>query len=578
MQYTLISPRVPKLSWAQQILMNRGIAPAEAEHYLNTTDADFLNPSLIKNAKEGAQLLLSHIAAGSPMFVQIDEDLDGYSSAALFLNYLYAVFPDYTQSKVTYAPHHQKEHGIDMGAIPEDTKLVVVIDAGSNELEKHAALVARDIDILIIDHHIASEYSKDACVINNQLCDYPTKSLSGVGMAYKFCCLLDEILERNEAPRLADLAAIGCVGDMMELKDFETAHLVRKGLANPQNGFLLGMMEKNEFQLKGELTPHNVSWFIAPAVNAVARVGTYEERMLMFEAMLDFHSQDLILSNKRGARGQVETKVAQACRNCANVRNRQNKERDAGLEYIDELIAEKDLDKSPLLVICLEKDDFNPNIIGLMANQVAAKYNKPTLILHAVEDEEGAVHWQGSGRNVKGTDFANLQEYLQSTGFVEFAQGHENAFGVSIAETQIEEFKAATARDLKKYNFSATYPIDIEIEADYLTAEDVLTIGNLHYLWGEGVEEPWFKINNLKITTGNFSILKGNTVKITQNNGVAYMLFKATDEMLQELNPGDGYVTINLIGKCSCNTWGGITTPQIIIETYEIEQRCSYYF
>ena len=57
----------------------------------------------------------------------------------------------------------------------------------------------KNIDVLVIDHHKAEQYSPDACVINNQLCDYPTKSLSGVGMVYKFCSYIDTLLNTNYA-------------------------------------------------------------------------------------------------------------------------------------------------------------------------------------------------------------------------------------------------------------------------------------------------------------------------------------------------------------------------------------------
>ena len=42
-------------------------------------------------------------------------------------------------------------------------------------------------------------YYEDACIINNQLCDYPTKSLSGAGVVYKLCSYLDNILGVNNA-------------------------------------------------------------------------------------------------------------------------------------------------------------------------------------------------------------------------------------------------------------------------------------------------------------------------------------------------------------------------------------------
>lgn len=65
------------------------------------------------------------------------------------------------------------------------------------------------MDILVLDHHEADRVSENACVINNQLCNYPTKSLSGVGIVYKFCCYLDSIMNTNYANSYLDLVALG---------------------------------------------------------------------------------------------------------------------------------------------------------------------------------------------------------------------------------------------------------------------------------------------------------------------------------------------------------------------------------
>ena len=95
----------------------------------------------------------------------------------------------------------------------------------------------------------------------------------------------------------------------MPLNNFETKELITQGLNNINNPFLKGMMIKNEFYLKGILTPHGVSFSIAPAVNAIARVGSLPERRILFESMLEWCAYDQVPSTKRGCGGQFETKV-----------------------------------------------------------------------------------------------------------------------------------------------------------------------------------------------------------------------------------------------------------------------------
>lgn len=71
-EYQLISPRRLSTSAIEQVLLNRGIE--DAQHYLNTTDADILDPLLLDNMCEGAEMLLAHIKNGDKAYVQIDCD------------------------------------------------------------------------------------------------------------------------------------------------------------------------------------------------------------------------------------------------------------------------------------------------------------------------------------------------------------------------------------------------------------------------------------------------------------------------------------------------------------------------
>jgi single-stranded-DNA-specific exonuclease len=111
--------------------------------------------------------------------------------------------------------------------MPEDTKLVIIPDAGSNQYLEHKTLKEEGKDILVIDHHEAMMESEDACVINNQFGDYPTKSLCGGAMVLKFCTYIDELLGTNNAKEYIDLAALALISDMMDIRDFETIEYIR---------------------------------------------------------------------------------------------------------------------------------------------------------------------------------------------------------------------------------------------------------------------------------------------------------------------------------------------------------------
>ena len=579
MEYQLIVPRIPQdrmLSAVEQVLFNRGILPENVEHYLNTTDADILNPAMITNIDQGARVLVQHIAQGDKVLIQIDSDCDGYTSAAALINYLNCLFPGFVQSNVYYRIHTGKQHGILLETVPDDVKLVIAPDSSSNDYEVHQQLKSKGVDVLVIDHHEADMISENAVIINNQLCDYPTKSLSGVGMVYKFCSYIDELLNVDYADQFLDLVALGMVADMMDLRDFETRHLITRGLENIRNPYFKGMVDKQAYSLKGEITPIGVAFYIAPYVNATIRMGTQEEKLMLFESMLDYRGYELVPSTKRGCKGQQETRVEQACRNCTNIKNRQTKARDAALENIERIIKEKNLLENKILVVKLETFAADRNLTGLIANQLMAKYQRPVLLLNKTEDG-----WEGSGRGYDKSKFDNLREFLKESDLVMYAEGHANALGVGITDEAFKSFIEYSNRELAEFDFTPCYKVDFIFSGADFRGKDIVEIAELKSLWGQGVDEPFVAIEHINVYAGNVVLMspdKSPTLKITLPNGTSLIKFKSSQEEYEKLRSETGCITINIVGKCERNVWNGTVTPQIIIEDYEIVGEQKYYF
>ena len=600
MEYQLIAPNIPlnaEISAVERVLTNRGIDIHEIQHYLNTTDNDILNPSLIANIHEGAKMLIKHIAANNKVFVQVDSDCDGYTSAATLINYLNMLFPSFTQNNIIYRIHKGKEHGIISDTVPADVKLVIAPDSSSNDYEEHKNLKNKGIDVLVIDHHEADKVSADACIINNQLCDYPTKSLSGVGMVYKFCSYIDTLLNVDHAENFVDLVALGMIADMMDMRDFETKHIISLGLQNIRNPFFRAMVDKQAFSLKGENTPMGIAFYVAPYVNATIRMGTHPEKITLFESMLDFRGYERIPSTKRGGRGQMEMRVEQAVRNCTNIKNRQTKARDAALETIENIIAEKNLLDNKILVIQLDESmAVEKTLTGLIANQLMAKYQRPVLLLNKtyydmtlydiatgnkVLDVGSAVSWEGSGRGYDKSKFDNLREFLNDSNLVLYAEGHANALGVGIADIHFNEFIDYSNKALESFDFTPCYKVDFIFNANNFNGKDILDIAELKSIWGQGIDEPYIAIENIKISKNNITLMgleKGKpTLRITLPNKTTLIKFKSSQEEYDSLCASE-CVTINVVGKCEANVYGGTTTPQVFIEDYEITQQLSYYF
>lgn len=581
MEYRLRAPEFPIYTPVEQVLVNRGIPYDQINHYLNTTDNDILDPRLIPHLDEGAKMLIKHISQNDKVLIQIDSDCDGYTSAALLMNYLYCLFPSFVNNNISYRVHMGKQHGIIPDTIPEDVKLVIAPDSSSNDYEAHEYLNLSGVDVLVIDHHEADHISEHACIINNQLCDYPTKSLSGVAMVWKFCCYIDMLLKTDHAQKFLDLVALGLVADMMDVRDFETRRLIDKGLQQIRNPYFRGAIDKDQFHFTNEITPIGVAFYIAPLINATTRVGTQEEKLMLFESMLDFRGYELVPSTKRGCKGQAETRVEQACRNCTNIKSRQTKIRDNSLEKIEQIIANQNLLSNKILIVQLDDLITDRNLTGLIANQLMSEYQRPVLILNKIENEDGTITWEGSGRGYDKSRLKDFRGFLENNKYVMYAEGHANAFGIGIKDEDISAFIASTNSALDGFDFTPIYNVDFIYKSDELTPDEVIDIAGMKSLWGQGVEEAEIAVEGIKVHKDNIRILspdKNPTLKIMLPNGINFMKFRSSEEEYNKLYSELGYVTINIVGECERNIWNNKISPQVMIKDYEIVDRANYYF
>ena len=581
MRYQLIAPRDEALSAVEQVLFNRGINPKDIDHFKYPSVNDLVNPEKLEHIKDGVAMLISHIERNDKIFIQVDSDCDGYTSSAILINYLNCLFPHYVQTQISYRIHDGKQHGLLTDTIPSDVKLVIAPDASSNDYEQHKELHDRGIDVLVIDHHEAEKYSEYACVINNQMCDYPTKSLSGAGVVYKFCSYIDQLLGYDYANDYIDLATVGIIADVMDLRDYEIREIILRGMQGFRNPLLKAMVAKDKFHFEGkQLTPFNIAWYIAPYINAITRSATEQEKLVVFESMIEYLAYKTIPSTKRGCKGQNETRVEQAVRTCANVKNRQSKAKENASDAVFQTIKDENLLEHKILAIRLDpKYAADKNLTGLIANGLLDLYCRPVLILNKVE-EEGKVYWQGSGRGYDKANLGSLRDLLESSGLVQYAQGHAMAFGVSIPEENYDALVQYVDEAYKDFDCSPVYSVDLIWDgAKDLSSRAFAEIADEEKIWGKGVEDPLIAIENFRIY-GNqlrlFGLDKGKpTLNIQLDDGSSLVKFKSSEEEYELLHSDLGYVIINAVGTCTRSIWG---IPQFNIQDYEIIGRNDYYF
>jgi single-stranded-DNA-specific exonuclease len=409
---------------------------------------------------------------------------------------------------------------------------------------------------------------------------------------------LDKKLDTNYADYYLDLVALGNTADMVSLQSIETKHLINKGFdpKNVHNPFIYNMWQRNQFKLGDKITSWGAAFYIAPFINAIVRSGTQEEKELVFNSMLNFKAFEMIPSNKRGHKsGEQETIVEQAVRTCTNVKNRQTRNQDLGMELLEKRIEESDILNHKVLLFLLEPGQIDRNIAGLCANKIMSKYQKPVAILTRVEEIDRVefpnndkviakmytnISYQGSARGCDKVGVTNFKSICAGTGLTSLSAGHEGAFGLSIPAGNIDNFVAAIDEILKDMPNEAIYYVDYIYEGNNVNPQNILDIAEMDNLWGKNMDSSLLAIENLKITPDMVTIYRksSNTIKISLGE-TELVMFNASEEDCNKLKTNNtGYVAINCVGDAHKNEWNGIITPQLYISEYEIIDSSKYFF
>ena len=591
MKYKLINKPNNQFSAIEQILYNRGMSIDEIKNYLNLNERVINDYKLLgeENLKIGFKWICEAVRYNCDVVLPIDCDTDGYTAAALFINYLNKLFPKWSSSHLKWVMHEGKQHGLSdciNTILLQKPFLVICIDSSSNDYDYHKYLADKGIKTLVIDHHLAEKISENACIINNQLSNYPNKELSGVGVVWQFCRYIDSLTNTNFANNYLDLVAVGLCADMMDLRSFETRYLITKGFKkeNIRNPFIDYMIDKNNFPLSksdyvsanedSACTSIGAAFFIVPLINAITRSGTMEEKEIIFKSMLETEAYNLVLSNKRGhLLGEKEEVVIQAIRTATNVKNRQTRAEEEGLAFLEEKIQKENLLEHKILLFLLDNNGAIPaEIRGLVANKCMAKYQRPCCVL--TKTNRGT--YEGSMRGYTKTGIQSFKAILEKCPEVIYVQGHHNAAGLGIDGTKVHDFLYHVDTLLQDIDNEILYLIDYNFNEKENNNDKIISIADMNDYWGQGIDRAYVNIR-FKITNENFKVMKSNTLKFELPNNLSIIKFNGTEEEIEKFTT-TGYIELDAICKCNKNVWGGNVFPQLILVDYEIIDSSKYYF
>lgn len=548
--------KVSKNKFIQEYLKALGVE--DINLYLNPDSSCLDDVKSYPNMEKAANLLCKAIINERKVGLLVDVDCDGMCSATIirtFLNTYYDIDP------IIYI-RQGKAHGLRASAsedIVEQIKadsiwLMIIPDAGTNDVNECKELLEHRCNTLILDHHKIEVENPWAVVINHHLLDkwrglvtgqiYCSQNvaepcenlnplntaLSGTGVTAKF---IEYYCKKYSLPipYTDDLVAMSIISDSCDLTALENRYYVHNGLHNVQNPLIQAMLP-SAIKRYG-LTPTGYSWAMIPLINAVCRKEETNEKHELFDAF--------------SGHGDIESTL-KMCRSAHRLQTETVK------QAVEDVEPTLDLDHKVIIGFC---DSGLANQIGLIANKFQGKYNKPTILLR----QASPTTWSGSLRSP-----VDLTDVVNESGLAK-AMGHNQAAGVLVRKSNLNRLIA--------YLDEADFPLEPEIDvAGYIAPKQInnklcKACEDNSELWGHGVPEPTFYIN-AEIDETNVQVFekRTTTVKITVNN-VDFLLFMAAPEQVDKLTQ-KGKKSLSLIVTLSTNEWNGVVKPQGKIKQFEV--------
>ena len=544
---------------------NRGIT--DIDTYINLTDDCLIPYNLLDNMDKAVELLLKHINDNnSYITIVVDCDCDGYTSASMLYNYLSQTYPEAT---VDYVMHTGKQHGLsDDITIPDETTLIILPDGGTNDTEQCKMYQDKGMDILILDHHIKDKDNPYAVIVNNQCSEnYSNKELCGAGVVYKFLQAFDEAEWNENADDYLDLVALGNIGDLMDVKSYETKRLIDKGLSSIKNKFISAMIKAQEYSMKNHINIHNFAFYLAPLINAMCRCGDMEDKDIVFRALIE--TDEEFDYKKRGQSETVKESIYdRAARLCKNTKTRQDKAVKSALPELKEWIENKGVYNNPIMFV--RADSLSSSFTGLVAIKLAEYYNRPCLVLK----NRNNGFYGGSARNNDNSPFECLKTTMSNTKMFDFCQGHEGAFGFSIQSGNVAEAINICKEQFSTLDFD-TLNVDFEIDFEDFDIRFIRDIDSLVDYYGTGLKEPKVIVSNI-ILQNNQGTLMGednSTWKFITDDNIAFIKFgNAKDDKVRQWLESDSKAEMMITAYCEIgfNEYKGILTPQAQIKKYEV--------
>ena len=519
----------------------------------------------LSGVEKAVEILYNAFREGIRIIVVGDFDADGATSTALSVLGMRSLGCD----NISYLVPNRFEDGY--GLSPEvvdqaharGAQLIVTVDNG---ISSHAGVDharALGIPVVVTDHHLPGETLPVAeAIINPNLpdCDFPSKSLAGVGVAFYLMLALRTFLrdkgwfdERGIAPPnladLLDLVALGTVADVVPLDannrilTWQGLSRIRAGKCRPGIKALLEVSRRDAQKLAAS----DLGFALGPRLNAAGRLDDMSVGVALL--LCDNIGEARVLANELDALNQTRKEIEQ------------------GMQAEALTLCEK-LERSRETLpggLAMYHPEWHQGVVGILASRIKERFHRPVIAFAPAGD--GTL--KGSGRSIQGLHMRDALERLDTLhpGLMIKFGGHAMAAGLSLEEAKFDLFQQRFGELVTEWLDPSLLQGEVVSDGPLSAAEMTMEVAQLLRdagPWGQMFPEPLFD--------GRFRLLQQRLVGerhlkvMVEPVGGGPLLDGIAFNVDTACWPDNGVREVELAYKLDINEFRGNRSLQIIID------------
>ena len=523
--------------------------------------------NVLKGMPQAAQILANAVVQNKRIIIVGDFDADGATSTSVCILALRAM--GYHNVDFLVPNRFDFGYGLSVPIVDEAAKqraeVIVTVDNGISCIDGVTHAKSLGMQVVVTDHHLPGDVlpPADAIVNPNQPgCEFPSKNLAGVGVAFYIMLALKAELQQQghferaglAPPNLAsllDIVAVGTVADVVVL-DKNNRILVHQGLQRIRAGKCRpGIKALVEVANRdcAHLTSTDLGFVVGPRLNAAGR--------------LDDMSQ--------GIACLLEDETIQARMIAAELDalNKERREIETGMKAQAETVLEQmALDEGDMpSALVVYREDFHQGVIGIVAGRLKEKYLKP-VIAFAHQDDEII---KGSARSIPGVHIRDVLDEVNTRypGVIEKFGGHAMAAGLSLPVAKLQDFEQAFVDIARAHMAKLDGNHALLSDGDLSSKELCLPFAHLLRQagpFGQGFESPLFD--------GEFALLDQRLVgqkhlkMVLKSDGANEVDAIAFNVDLKSW-PNAMVKRVHIAYRLDINVFRGQETVQLIVEQIE---------